>query len=227
MIDQADGRVKEWAAAVDAGAAVSLAPPTDGLPGRGVSLYLMELASEPPARGGGRPPLQLGLRYLVTTWAEAPEEAHRLLGQLAFAAMEEVEFQVELEPVPAAAWAALGAAPRPSFVLRVPLRQERPVPTAKPVRQPLVVQPATLAGLHGLVLGPGDAPLVDVRVELPAFGLRSRTDIAGRFGFPGVPEEPRAKQLRLTAKGRALSVTAAGPTTAEAPLVIRFDPPEE
>ncbi|MCU0518329.1 MAG: DUF4255 domain-containing protein, partial [Oscillatoria sp. Prado101] len=82
----------------------------------------------PPLRGSQRTPLQAAARYLVTTWAGTPEDAHRLLGDLLFAAMDSAAFQAELNPLPAAAWTAFGLPPQPSFVLRVPLQIARPQP---------------------------------------------------------------------------------------------------
>lgn len=207
-------------------AEVSLAPPSASRSGRGIGLYLLELGQTPPDRTARRPPLQLCLRYLVTTWADEPEEAHRLLGELVFAAVESEEFETDLDPLPAAAWAALGAPPQPSFVLRVPLRLERPQPPSKLVRRPLVIHAVARSSIHGLVVGPGDVPVAGARVELPALRLSERTDTKGRFCFPTVPAEPGAKALRVKAKGRELSVTAELPTPDGEPLVIHFDPRE-
>ncbi len=116
MIDQVDGRLEDWIGTVLEGTNVSLAAPSGTETGRGIGLYLMELMHTPPPRGARRPPLQISLRYLVTTWAEKSEEAHRMLGELVFAAMEHPEFEVERDPVPVTLWTALGVAPRPSFM---------------------------------------------------------------------------------------------------------------
>jgi len=84
--------------------------------GRGVGLYLLELIQSPPPSTSRRPPLQLALRYLVTAWSDKPEDAHQMLVDLMFAAMENSDFQVEQEPVPLTLWTALTVPPRPSFV---------------------------------------------------------------------------------------------------------------
>ncbi len=227
MIDQTDKRLKDWAATVADGVPISLAPPDDAQTGQGVSLYLLELAPQPPSGIARRLPLQLSLRYLVTTWADTPEEAHRLLGNLAFAAMESTEFEAELEPIPLAAWAAFHAVPRPAFVLRVPLRVERPEPSTKLVRKPMVVKTALITSLIGVVVTPDDVPLAGATVEFPALQLTVHTDAKGHFRFPAIPAEPPTRQLRVKAKGRELDVTVDQPGSEQEPLVIHFDVKEQ
>lgn len=223
MIEEVDQRLKDWAGTVIKDTPVSLAAPSASDTGRGVGLYLMDLAHAPPPRTVKRPPLRISLRYLVTTWAEQPEEAHGLLGQLVFAAMDSAEFEVDLDLVPVSVWRAFGVAPRPSFVLRVPLQRERPEPEVKLVRGPLEVETSPVQSLQGVVLGPQEVPLVGARVELPALRLSTRTDSKGRFHFSTVPAGPSAKLLRITAKGRELSVKTEGDAGRE-PMVIQFDP---
>jgi hypothetical protein len=140
MIDQIDTRLHDWILTVLDDVTISLRPPDAETTGQGVSLYLLELVDDPPLRGQQPPPLQLALRYLVTTWAAEPAAAHRLLGQLAFSAMTQPDLAVELQPPTAATWQALNARPQPAFILRVPLRQHRPQPTIPLVRAPLVIQ---------------------------------------------------------------------------------------
>lgn len=224
MIEQVDRRLREWIQRVLDVPVPSLSPPSDARTGRGVSLYLLELADRPPPRGGGRrPSLQLSLRYLVTTWADDPEEAHRLLGELVFAAMEQAEFEVELDPVPAATWAAFGVKPQPSFVLCVPLRRERLEPPAKLVREPVVIRETLMTTLRGIVLGPDDAPLARAVVEIPSLQLSTRTDLKGQFTLSNVPAEPRTKSLRVRAKGRELDIAVEQPASEDQVVVIHFN----
>jgi hypothetical protein len=223
VIEQTDKRLMDWAANIADGVTISLSPPNDTQTGRGVSLYLLELAPQSPAGNTRRLPLQLSLRYLVTTWADTPEEAHRLLGNLAFAAMESTEFEVELEPIPLTAWAAFHAIPRPAFVMRMPLRVERPEPSTKLVRKPMVLKAALVASLYGVVLTPDDVPLAGATVEFPALQLTERTDTKGHFRFPAIPAEPATRQLRVKAKGRELDVTVDQSGSEHEPLVIHFD----
>jgi len=220
MIDQIDEQLRAWIRETLDVPPPSLSPPDDAQKDRGVNLYLLELVDKPPTRGTRRTPLQIALRYLVTTWADEPEEAHRLLGELVFAAMEKPDLEVELEPIPATTWAALGVKPRPSFVLRVPLQLERPEAAVKLVREPLVVQDAPSTSLRGIVLGPGDAPLARALVELPVLRVSTHTDARGQFEFSNVPGKPFTRRLYVRAKGRELDVTLE--QTVE-PIVIRFD----
>jgi len=133
---------------------------------------------------------------------------------------------VEQEPVPLTLWTALTVPPRPSFVLRVPLRQERPQPQAKLVRQPLKIQSSPIVGFHGLLLGPEDMPLSDCRVEMPDLNLATHR-LQGRFSFPSVPAAG-TKQLLVKEKDNELqSAVKRTPRTAGHRLdIIRFSPLE-
>lgn len=195
---------------------------------RGIGLYLMEVGIMPPASTARLPPLQVALRYLVTSSAEDPEGAHRLLGELMFAAMENPEFQVELESVPMAVWTAFGIPPRPSFVLRVPLQQVRAETRAKPVRAIPVVKTMAVAPLHGIVWGPNDTPVSGAEVHAPALRLTTHTDYHGRFLFSMVPGEGQKITLRVKAKSREMSVsTDRNYPDATKPFLIRFDTLED
>jgi hypothetical protein len=224
MIQLTDQSLKTWVQSVVGTVEVRLLPPSATHQGSGVGLYLLDLIDSPPARQNGRTPLQFGLRYLVTAWADDPEEEHRLLGELAFAALDDADFQVELNPLPAAAWAAFGLPPRPSFVLRVPIRRPRPEPPTKLVRAPIQVQSAALSTLFGEVLGPNDAPLFGVTIEYPALQRFERTDLKGRFQFASIPQDGHPKQLLVRLNGSELQVQVDKPTTEAAPVVIHFDP---
>jgi hypothetical protein len=158
----------------------------------------------------------------VSTWAGEPQTAHRLLGDLVLSAMQQEDFEVRLSPLPAELWLALGATPRPSFVLQVPVRQPRPEVTAPPVRAPLIVRGVALARLAGVVLGPGGLPVAAAHVEIPSAGVGTWTDEGGRFFFPGVPAEPATKLVRVSARGRQLDVEIAQPKE-DVPVVIHFD----
>src|SRR5689334_7300174 len=156
MIEQIDAHLSEWVQSVVDKVDISLAAPKPNQTGRGIGLYLLELNNKPVPRSNTRPPLQIELHYLVTAWANDPEDAHALLGQLVFAAMASTEFEVDLTPLPAATWAAFGVIPQPSFILVMPLRQERPEPDTKLVLKPLVIQASPIISFAGVVLGPGD-----------------------------------------------------------------------
>jgi hypothetical protein len=222
MIDELDNRLKAWVYASIGTVEVSLAAPEVAPSGCGVGLYLMELIQSAPGRGLKRPPLQIVLRYLVTVWAEKQEEAHRLLGELTFAALDSSEFEVEADPVPIALWTAFGVPPRPSFVLRAPLRRERPERAAPRVLQ-AVLGISPMRELHGLVVGPNGTAVAGAQVEFSTLKLRTRTDTKGRFHFPCVPAGPGAKRLRVRAKGHEVAVTTAQTLDDDEPLIVRFN----
>lgn len=220
MIDQTDRHLAGWIGGILDQVEVSLDPPGAPEMTKGVGLYLLEILQSPSARGARRPPLLMTLRYLVTTNAPKPEEAHQMLGSLVVAALENPEFEVEQEPLPLSLWIALGIAPRPAFVLRVPFRHERPQKLAPPVKHAIVIKPLPLGSLEGQVLGPENIPLMNARVELPAFELFTNTDSKGRFHFSSVPSPPGVKLLRVRAKGQEFSVNI-DPAGTE-PLVIHL-----
>jgi hypothetical protein len=227
MIDEVDRRLREWVGSVLKGVEVSLGAPNGKKAGPRIGLYLAELTN-PPLRSAKRQPFRLALRYLVTASADQPEEAHRLLGELVFAAMENPEFEVDLGPVPVTVWKAFGVAPQPSFILSIPVEKERAKPKVGVVRQPLIVKWTSVTSLYGVVLGPGDIPLSGARVEVPGLDLWTHTDSKGRFRFSTVPVEPEKKYLEIKAKGCKLSVTTERnyPESGD-PLVIRFETMEE
>lgn len=222
MIDEVDATLKAWAQNVAGEVEVSLGPPASRA-GTGVNLYLLGMQGRPPLRGGqGQPPIQVGLRYLVTTWSDAPEQAHRLLGQLVVAALTDPDLDVDLEALPPATWPAFQLPPQPSFVIVSLLRQERPAPPRKLVRD-LSLRWSSATPLAGTVLGPAGAALANATVELPGLGLATETDWRGRFRFPRVPAQPAVKRLVVRARGRDLDVAVT--QTAE-PLTIQFTPLE-
>ena len=228
MIDQFDEQVKNWILSVAEGAEVSLGAPNGQKPGSGVGLYLIEVTKARSPHAIKRPaPLQLTLRYLITTWSEKPEDAHQRLVQLMLAAIESPDYEVESDPLPLNVWTALGATPRPSFLLRVPLSHERPPVTAKLVRQPLKIETVPTTSFYGLLLGPGDTPLAEGRVEILDLGLSTTTDYKGRFSFACVPGEG-TKKLLVRARGRELSVSTDGNyPDSGAPMIIKFSPLED
>lgn len=221
MIDAVDLRLIDWANEVVGDRIATLVQPSAEPRGRRVGLYLLEVMPAPSPRGAKRPHITISLRYLVTAWADHPEEAHRLFGALLFAALENPEFEVELEPLPLAAWSAFGTAPLPSFILRLPLRKDLAVRPVKMVRRPVVVQVSPTASLHGVVTGPDEVPLAGALVEAPALRLATRTDTRGRFRFAAIPANGTGTLLRVTAKGHEQLVnTREAP--GESPLVIHF-----
>jgi hypothetical protein len=229
MFEQADQYLKDWVGKILPDTRVDLAAPQEAATGQGVSLYLTGLESKPHAYENARQAWQIGLNYLVTTWAGDPETAHRLLGELVFAALENSEFEIELGKLPPETWAGYRLAPRPYFIIKFPVRKPRQVPAAKYVTQPLSVQDTAVTKLYGQVLGPGDVPLSGAQVTVPALRQVHYTDPKGRFVLPLVPGSSNFRTLQIKFKSQVLEVTprADQPNSETTPLVIRFDPPEE
>jgi hypothetical protein len=224
MIEDVDQRLIEWLGSVLAeDIEVSLLPPKDSGDKKIVGLYLKDILPSAPTRGSRRPPLQVLLRYLVTSQAQNPAEAHHILGRLLFAAMEHPEYEVELEPLPAEIWTAFGTVPLPSFMLCLPLRLERPDKGVSLIRSPIEVQQSPMVSREGAVLGPGEIPLANARVELSTHNLVARTDSKGLFFFPAVPAQPAVKKVRILARGRELFKEVDFTKTKQEPLIIHFD----
>ena len=223
MINEVDQRLMEWIGTVVTDIEVSLFPPKDMGDKKVVGLYLKDILPSAPAHGTRRPPLQVLLCYLITSWAKNPMDAHHMLGQLLFAALEHPEYEVDLEPIPAEVWTAFGTQPCPSFMLRLPLRFERPDETIHLVRSPVEVKKSPISSMYGVVMGPGDTPLSNARVELPSNSLVARTDANGRFSFPAVPVKPEIKKVRILARGRELFTKVDQTAMKQKPLIIHFD----
>ena len=224
MIEKVDQRLSEWIGSVLTGnIKVSLLPPAGAGDKKVVGLYLKDILPSAPTRGTRRLPLQVMLRYLITASAKTQTDAHSMLGQLLFAAMEHPEYEVELEAIPAEVWTAFGTIPMPAFMLRLPLRLERPEESARLIRSPIELHQSPLASMAGTVLGPDDTPLTNARVELSTHNLVTRTDIKGRFIFPAVPTEPGQKKMRILARGRELSREIDYAKIKQEPLIIHFD----
>lgn len=93
-----------------------------GLPGEGLSVWPLELHSELELRTSRhREPLRLRVRHLVT--GDAVQ-----LGAALVAATAAGEPAVELTPLPAQTWLALGCAPRLALLVDMPAVILRPMP---------------------------------------------------------------------------------------------------
>lgn len=225
MIKEIDEGILAWAESiVGKGNQVSLAPPTDG-DSLSVNLYLLELVNDPMRRSGSNLPNQPALRYLVTTHASDPKDAHNLLAALLYAAMESSEYEVDLEPVPSQLWPAFNIAPRPAFILQALLPhggKERPAPLVRQL-EPDLHSTTPVVPLYGLVLGPQEVPLMNARVELPNLFRSATTDSKGRFTLLGVPAAPKEKTLLIKAHKREKSEVVQQTGTPHDPVIIQFD----
>lgn len=224
MSEHVDQLLEAWVKDVLGDVTFTLASPDQALGDRVVSCYLYALAHNPPLRTQERPPLQLALRYLITTFAEDPQEAHALLGRLAFSAMGHAEWELELDAISPDYWEALHLPPLPSFVISVPVRQERGEAPIARVLQPLEIQVAPMASLHGVLLGPDDVPVPDASVMLLSPQLWTTTNQDGHFSFPAIPAEPGSRRLRVRAKGAEFDLEVEQPLTGEQPVMIHVNP---
>jgi hypothetical protein len=228
MIERIGQEIIDWIGSIITGAEVALGLPSNNAQSAQIGLYLMDLSQSNCARVGKLPPFQINLRYLVTVRSPREEEAHRLLGELIFAALqkpekESPEFEVVVEPLPVEAWAILGTAPQPSFFLRAPLRRERPEKIAPRVKEPVVLQPSPMRALSGVVYEAGGMPIMGARVELLTLGITTRTDESGRFRFAAVPSNGQLKLL-AQAKGQTKEIDY---SVGDEPLEIRLHLLEE
>lgn len=219
MIDVVDARLKAWVETVVGTTEVALTPPRAGQGDPVIHLYLLQVVPSLSSPDNKRTPVSVMLHYLVTARADQPEQAHKLLGDLIFAAIDNPEFTLDFEPLPIQTWIALGVEPQPAFVMKVPLTRELPEPDAALVRVPMVLRASSIASLQGVVLGPEDQPLHGALVEISGSRLYQRTDSRGRFRFPTVPADPSVKRVRVTAKGHELEVEV--DQSAE-PVIIRL-----
>ncbi len=223
LIDEIESQIGEWIAATQNGVLVRTIAPGEIAQEKCIGLYLLDLLPATPGEQGAGKLFQLSLRFLITAWADTPEEAHRLLGDLALSVAEHPDYDLELSPLAAQSWAAFGIAPRPSFMLRAQLRRERKLPVVKLIREPMVVRESALVALQGVVVGPKDTPITGAYVELVSLQRSTYTDQKGRFMFSAVPAEPSRKKLRVKAKGRELAVLAEHGAHAPEPIMIHVD----
>lgn len=223
MIDQIDEQLSAWVEQILGGIRPVLTAPKDTEGSLVINLYLLELVDDPLRRNTSRPPLQPALRYLVTAHADEPRDAHRLLSALLYAAFEQEAFEVELDPVPHNIWSAFKVAPRPSFILRVPLPHEWQPELVPIVREPATLRSTPLVTLHGRLLGPEQHPLANARIEIPTLYRYAYSDARGRFAIPGVPAAPLTKRLTITARDRTTAVQLVETGSEANPVVITFD----
>jgi hypothetical protein len=225
VIDRADQQVKHWLEEVAGKPPVWLAPGLKPPDGGAVGMYLAGFADSVAPRGARDTPPQVRLRYLVTTWDASPEDEHRVLGKLLFAALALGDWEVDLSPPAPVLWQALGLAPRPAFTLVVPLRSERVAPRAPLVTTEPRFRTVPASTLRGRLVVAG-MPLAAARVELPSLGSATETDEEGNFSFGLVPNEAGKHHLRVVARGDVQNFTVEAGPPGSGPVTITFRPPE-
>jgi hypothetical protein len=224
LIDQVDERISDWIHSLT-NLMPSFALPEGKPKELGVFIYLLDVVDDPLRRNTTRPPVQPVLRYLVSTAAADPKQAHQLLGQLLNAALDNGEFEVELGPLSEKIWPSLGMPPRPAFILRAALPREFPPSDAKLVTLGAELGGSPVVDFFGLVLGPGRTPLAGARIEVPNLYRYAYADSRGRFRLAGVPAAPKEKTLLLKAKRKQQLFTVAETGTPEEPVVLTIEIP--
>jgi hypothetical protein len=225
MIDALDTQLREWIGSVAKGAEVDLGAPSASANKTAVSCYLLDVQTAAPASTGVQRSFELAARYLITVAGDDAQAAHRVLGELIFAALARPDWQVELRQHEPAFWTAFGVAPRPALVLRCPLVVERPQRVQR-VRHPAEFRLAPVALLNGVVVTPDDAPIPRARVEIAGTPAVTFTDDDGRFQLSALPPRDKRDATALTVTAKGIQVLVANATRAPKPLVIRIDPKE-
>ena len=220
-ITEADDLLARWATSVVRTMAVTFGP----LPGETAELTAnFLLADLEPIRVGrmlrGDPPLRALATYLVSVWSSDAKDAHRVTGDLLFAAMQQPALFTVSSGSPL--WHALRLPPHPCFALLLPIeRSVEPAKAASPVESVrLKAGPARV--LNGALRGPRKAPIADALVEIPALNLQTRTDARGLFTLGAVTAGLGTLLIRLTAKGAQREVRARLPRF-PAPLIIDLE----
>jgi hypothetical protein len=196
--DEVTESLRAWVEGVLAGYAVKVVGTREQpVNGSGVILRLLN-AMPIGAPRIDQSPYVLRLDYLVSVASDDPLVEHRLLGELLFAAMAGADFEPRSMTEAAEAVRAAGSPVMAGIVLSARLRREPDARKAPLVREPLVVDAQMTAALVGTVLGPGDRPVMDAVVEIPAFNLSALTDQDGRFRFAAAPSGTRP--IRVVAR---------------------------
>lgn len=206
-LPQADDLLISWAQEILPSSEQLLTPPGTAAGESAVHLYLFALAASPPLRGPEPVPLQLMARYLVTTQGADPTQAHTLLDALIFNAMRHPLFEVDLAPIAPEMWVGFQVLPQPAFVLGIPVVVVDPVPQIPIVREPPTLTGVPMVALRGILLGPGEIPLANARVEYPSLKRVVRTNALGEFTLRGLSAEPQAKALRIKTKSKVFEMT--------------------
>jgi len=221
VIPEADNQMLQWTKDVLGEAIASLNPPAKEQQGRGVGIYLLEVDAEPREHVAPRPRLQLGLKYLVTSWADSANEAHRILSQLFESAMQHPDFEIHAESPSTDLWQAFGVVPQPCLTLRTRAWKELEPKAVKLVRK-VVLETVPGLPLQGVVLGPEAIPICDAVVELPALKLSTRTNQHGQFEFANVPVTKGPRNLLIRARGREMTFTI-DDSSEQSALSINFE----
>ena len=136
VIEETSTWLKDWVDDTVGDQLAILGPPQAGerrTKGRGVALYLLDVTPTAPPNGARRQRLEVEVRYLITAWAAEPLDAHTLLSQLLFSAMQNTDLEVALQPPSMDVWRGFGMPPQPAFVVRCRAWKDLTPRAARPV----------------------------------------------------------------------------------------------
>ncbi|WPD22670.1 MAG: carboxypeptidase-like regulatory domain-containing protein [Candidatus Electrothrix scaldis] len=165
-----------------------------------VVFFLHDLLPVAPSYRNKKAPLQLTLRYLVSTSAKDINVAHNILQKLAFAAMQHSEIELELSPTDPQVWLSLGVSARPGFWLSIIYSKDRDVHPMPLVTEAPELHLTPTIKFYGGVFSSEHLPLVGARVDLPNLNLSATTDSKGCFCFSAVPPQPTTQDVVVNYK---------------------------
>lgn len=223
MIQAVDDQLFDWLCGVAGDNSVTLSCPSPDRDELTLHLYLMDILPTEPTAGERRHPLQLLLRYLITTCGGEPTDAHALLSQAAAAALEHPKFEAEFVEIAGPLWAAFNVAPRPGFFLKVPVRFTGSQPDIPVIKKPPEVNLGSIVPLRGRLIGASNVRIARATISLPELNQSTKTDDNGEFAFPGVASNPKRKKLVVDVKGRKQDVEV---SILDEPLIVKFQPKE-
>ena len=187
-----------------------------------IIIFLREFTSAAPSHQYINRHLELGVHYLICAdGKQSPSESNALLQSLIFAAMEHREINVDLSPPPPEFWLSLGIKARPCFNVIAKEIKERTIEKIPVVTEPVIVNAATKALLHGIVKSPNNTPMPGVEVKIAGDNITVKTDNTGRFQFEALMPEPDEKKIIVRRKQYWIEQTV---SISKSPVEIIFKP---
>ena len=115
-----------------------------------VTVFLREFLPTAPTHRHIAAPLEIGMRYVVSSAsANSTTDANELLQKLAFSAMEHEGLDIDLSPPPPEFWLSLGIKARPCFSLSTKQRKERKLEPVPLVTEPTEINAAISKTFYG------------------------------------------------------------------------------
>lgn len=224
MIASIDKKLETWLQATLPDVSVRFGTPLQASEAPCVNLCLMEIANERAQVVGGHSEFEVSLVYLVTAHSIDTRATNDLLGSVLTAALDEPTIEVQHGGVDTSAWLALQVPAQPAFTIRQHVTRSHKQPVAR-VTKAVQAKVLPLTQLAGRIVGPGDIPIPQARVEVPGTRHVAYSDSRGGFSFGVLSSENSARELRIVARGLEQRVSIA--SQSGKPLLIRFQPLEK